>query len=97
MSKLVIMATIEIAPGKRDQVVPLLTAHGGRCLKNEPGTLEFKVVTPRDEDSKVLLYEVYQDDAAFELHRNGSSMMRWREESAGMIVKTIATKCTPAD
>jgi len=97
MSKLVIMATIEIAPGKRDQVVPLLTAHGARCLKDEPGTLEFKVVIPRDEDSKVLLYEVYQDDAAFELHRNGSSMARWREEAASMIVKAVATKCTPAD
>ncbi len=27
MSKLVIMGTIEVAPGKRDQVLPLLMAH----------------------------------------------------------------------
>jgi autoinducer 2-degrading protein len=97
MSKLVIMGTIEVAPGKRDHVVPLLTAHGARCLKDEPGTLEFRVVIPRDEDSKVLIYEVYQDDAAFEVHRNGPSIAQWREETAGMIVKVIATKCTPVE
>ena len=28
MSKLAIIATIEVAPGKRDQVLPLLMAHG---------------------------------------------------------------------
>jgi len=38
MSKLVIMGTIEVAPGKRDQLVPLLAAHGARCLKDEPST-----------------------------------------------------------
>jgi quinol monooxygenase YgiN len=72
MSKLVIMGTIEVLPGKRDQVVSLLTAHGTRCLKDEPGTLEFKVLIPRDDDSKILICEVYQDDAAFEVHRNAS-------------------------
>ena len=97
MSKLVIMGTIEAAPGKRDQLVPLLTAHGARCLKDEPGTLEFKVVIPRDDDSKILIYEVYQYDAAFEVHRNGTSIARWREETAGMIVKVIATRCTPVE
>lgn len=97
MSKLVIMGTIEVAPGKRDQVVPLLTAHGARCLKDEPGTLEFKVMVPRDDDSKVLIYEVYQDDAAFEVHRSGPSIARWREETTGMVVKVVATRCTPIE
>ena len=96
MSKLVIIGTIEVSPGKRDQVSSLLTAHAARCLNDEPGTLEFKVLIPRDDDSKVLIYEAYQDDGAFEVHRNGLSIARWREETAGMIVKVIATRCTPA-
>ena len=97
MPKLVIMATIEVSPGTQDHVVALLTAHAARCLKDEPGTLEFKVLIPREDDSKVLIYEVYQDDAAFEVHRNGASIARWRSETAGMVVKVSATRCTPVE
>jgi quinol monooxygenase YgiN len=54
--------------GRRDKLIPLLKAHGARCLKDEPGTLAFKVLVPRDDDAKVYLYEVYRDEAAFEVH-----------------------------
>ncbi|QPF90238.1 putative quinol monooxygenase [Bradyrhizobium commune] len=97
MSKLAIMGTIEVAAGKRDQVVPLLMAHRARCLKDEPGTLQFEVALPRDDDSRVLLYEVYQDDAAFEMHRNSASIAQRRQETEGMDVKVIATRCTPVE
>jgi quinol monooxygenase YgiN len=97
MTKLVIMGAVEVAPGKRDQVAPLLMAHRARCLKDEPGTLQFEVVLPRDDESRLLIYEVYQNDEAFEVHRNGASITQWRQESAGLVVKVVATKCTPAE
>ena len=93
MPKLAIVATIEVAPGRRDQVLPLLMAHRARCLKDEPGTLQFDVLPPRDDDTRVLLYEVYRDDAAFEVHRNGPSIARFREETTGMIAKISGTRC----
>jgi len=95
MSKLVIMGTIEVAPGKRAQVLPLLMAHRSRCLKDEPGTLQFEVMIPHEDDSKILIYEVYQNDAAFEVHRNAQSITQWRQQTAGIVVKVIATRCTP--
>ena len=67
MSKLVIMGTIEVAPGKRDQVTSALMSHRARCLKDEPGPLQFEAVLPRDDHSKILIYEVYQDDSALQL------------------------------
>jgi (4S)-4-hydroxy-5-phosphonooxypentane-2,3-dione isomerase len=97
VSKLVIMGTVEVAPEKRDQVLPLLMAHRARCLKDEPGTLQFEVVLPRDDHSRILIYEVYKDDAAFEAHRNAPSRAQWQEETAGMGVKVLATKCTPVE
>jgi (4S)-4-hydroxy-5-phosphonooxypentane-2,3-dione isomerase len=97
MSKLVIIGTIEFAPGKRDQVTPLLMEHRARCLKNEPGTLQFEVMLPREDDSRILIYEVYQDDAAFEAHRNAPSIGQWRGATAGIGVKVIATRCTPVE
>jgi quinol monooxygenase YgiN len=76
MPKLAIIGNLEIAEGCRDRLRPLLMAHRARCLADEPGTLQFEVLLPRDDDTKVLLYEVYTDDAAFQAHWNGPSTNR---------------------
>ncbi|WP_024519614.1 antibiotic biosynthesis monooxygenase family protein [Bradyrhizobium sp. Tv2a-2] len=93
MPKLAIVATIEVAPGRRDEFLPLLATHRTRCLKDEPGTLQFEALVPRDDETKVLLYEVYQDDTAFDVHFNGASITLLRKEAAGMIVKIQGTRC----
>jgi len=97
MPKLAIIATIDVAPGKRDQVLPLLLAHRDRSLRDEPGTLKFDVLVPREDASKLLLHEVYQDDAAFEAHRNARSITQFRKESAEFGVKVSGTWCTPVE
>jgi (4S)-4-hydroxy-5-phosphonooxypentane-2,3-dione isomerase len=97
MPKFATVGTIEVAPGRRDQLLPLLVAHKSRCLKDEPGTLQFEILLPKDEDTKVLLYEVYRDDAAFEVHRKGPSFTRWREETDGMVLRLYGTRCAVLD
>jgi quinol monooxygenase YgiN len=97
MPKFAIIATIEILPGRIDEFLPILLAHRARCLKEEPGTLLFEVLRPRDDDTKVMLYELYQDDAAFDMHVKGSSISRMREESAGMTAGVSAARCTQLD
>jgi len=97
MSKFANVVTIEVAPGRRDQFLLLLAAHKKRSLKDEPGTLQFEILLPKDDDTKVLSYEVYRDDAAFETHRKGASLAQWREETAGMVVKLYGTRCAVLD
>jgi (4S)-4-hydroxy-5-phosphonooxypentane-2,3-dione isomerase len=97
MPKLALIATIEIAPGRRDQLLPLLMAHRARSLKDEPGTLQFEILAPREDETKVLVYEVYRDDAAFDTHFNGPSITRLRDEAKGMIAKISSTRCTPVE
>ena len=97
MSKFANVVTIEVAPGRRDQFLTLLAAHKTRSLKDEPGTLQFEVLLPKDDETKVLSYEVYRDDAAFETHRNGPSLAQWREETAGMVVKLHGKRCALLD
>jgi (4S)-4-hydroxy-5-phosphonooxypentane-2,3-dione isomerase len=97
MAKFANVVTVEVSRGRRDQLLPLLMAHKARCLKDEPGTLHFEILLPHDDDTKVLTYEVYRDAAAFEVHRNGSSFARFREETAGMVDKIYATRCLIVD
>ncbi|MBV8681446.1 MAG: antibiotic biosynthesis monooxygenase [Caulobacteraceae bacterium] len=95
MSKLAIIGEIEVAPGNRDRLLAALGAHRARCLKDEPGTLQFEVLQPHDDDARVLAFEVYRDEAAFEVHRNNPSIARFREETAGAIAAFKVTRCAP--
>jgi quinol monooxygenase YgiN len=96
MSRFANVVTIEVAPGRRDQVVTLLAAHKER-LKDEPGTLQFEVLLPKDDDTKVLSFEMYRDAAAFEVHLNGPSLAQLREETAGMVMKLQGVRCAVVD
>jgi len=88
---------IEAAPGRRAEILAFLAAHKARCLKDEPGTLQFEILLPKDDDTNILSYEVYLDDAAFETHRNGRSLAQLREDIAGMVVKLHGTRCAVVD
>jgi quinol monooxygenase YgiN len=86
------LVTIEVAPGRRDQVVTSLAAHKAR-VENEPGTLQFEVLLPQDDDTKVFSFEMYRDAAAFAVHLNGPSLAQLREEIAGMVIKLHGVRC----
>ena len=92
MPKFVNVVTIEVAPGRRDQVVALLAAHKAR-LKSEPGTLQFEMLLPNDDDTKVLSFEMYRDAAAFETHLHGPSLAQLLKETAGMVMKLHGVRC----
>jgi quinol monooxygenase YgiN len=94
MAQFAIVATFEIVPGRMDEFLPLLVAHRDRCLKDEPGTVRFDVLRPRNDEHQVMLYEVYTDDAAFQVHWNGPHLARMRAETTGMVAKLSGIRCT---
>ena len=73
-----------------------LAAHKAR-LKDEPGTLQFEILLPKDDDTKVFLYEMYRDADAFEVHLNGPSFAQWRRETAVMVAQLHGVRCTDVD
>jgi (4S)-4-hydroxy-5-phosphonooxypentane-2,3-dione isomerase len=93
MDKFAIVATFDVAEGRMDEFLPLLLAHRDRCLKDEPGTLRFDVLRPRNEENTIILYEVYEDDAAFQVHWNGPSVARMRADTTGMVAKLTGIRC----
>jgi quinol monooxygenase YgiN len=91
MRKFAVVATYEIAPNRIDAFLPHLRVHRDRCLGSEPGTLQFDILRP---GSNLMLYEVYEDEAAFEAHRNGASVARFREETAAIERKLTFVTCS---
>jgi (4S)-4-hydroxy-5-phosphonooxypentane-2,3-dione isomerase len=93
MSQFANVVTVEVVPGQKDQVVSLTLAHKAR-LKDEPGTLQFDVLLPKGDDTKVYIYELYRDAAAFETHIAGPSLAQWKRETAGMVTKLQGVRCS---
>lgn len=81
-AKFAVIVTIEIPAEQRERVLSLLLAHRARCLESEPATLQYDVLIPQEDQTKLLEYESFRDEAAFETHRAGPSLARWREETA---------------
>lgn len=93
MDKLTIIATIDVAPGTRDDVVAALLAHRQRSLHDEPGTLQFDVLVPEKESDRIMLYEVYEHRDAFKAHVAGASMKQVMAEMEGKLLKMTGIRC----
>jgi quinol monooxygenase YgiN len=66
---LIVTARYVVAEGHVDTVIPLLQANAA-ASRDEPGCLEFSVFQDADDPRRVLLYEAYLDEAAFQAHRH---------------------------
>jgi len=93
MSKYAIVATIKTVPGKRDEYLAFLKAHGKRCLATEPGTLQFDILVPQEGADTIVLYELYASPEAFQTHWNGPSIAQMRQEAAGLQASITGVRC----
>jgi len=96
MADLVIIATLELEPSTRDELLPIVLRHRERCLREEPGTLVFEVLVPHKEPDRLMLYERYVDRAAFEAHWNGASLATAKTEAGARLKKINGIFCAPA-
>ena len=81
-----LFVTITLKPGTRDKFVEVATGHRGRVLDREPGCHHFDVLVQDGEDNQVCLYEIYEDQAALDLHGKTDYMTAYREQTADMTV-----------
>lgn len=85
MSAVVLFVELEMKPGRRDAFVARATLHRGLVLANEPGCMRFDVSVPDGQENTVCLYEVYEDDAAFDHHMGTDYMAEYRADTAPMV------------
>ena len=67
-SFVVIVEFLPKASASREECRSLLTENASASLRSENGCRRFDVVEIRGEGAPYYLYEIYDDEAAFELH-----------------------------
>ena len=93
MSGFVVIVDFRLKPGADGNFRRLVEANARSSVKDEPGCRRFDVVVPRGESDRVMLYEIYDDEAAFGAHCATAHFARFDRESAPLIERKSAMHC----
>ncbi len=75
----VLIVPIHIQPEHREAFLESMLDDAIGSVRDEPGCLRFDVIQDSSDPNCIYLYEVYQDEAAFQAHTEAPHFVRWRE------------------
>ena len=90
MSKLVILVEVTTKPGAQPAFAAAIGANA-RASNTEPGCRRFDVCTDPAAPERVTLYEIYDDEAAFDAHMRTPHYLEFATASKPLI-ETIAVR-----
>jgi quinol monooxygenase YgiN len=64
----------------------LIAENARQSVANEPGCRQFDVLQPQESTNRIILYEVYDDFAAFQAHTKMPHVAAFFAEARPMIV-----------
>lgn len=84
--RLVILVEFDLAPGMRDEFHRLVDENAAATLRDEPGCRQFDVLVPQAEaGDRVLLYEIYDGDDAFDAHLASEHYARFAAATEALV------------
>lgn len=91
MSGFVITVDFTVKPGAMTAFRKLIDRNARDSCADEPGCRRFDVLVPTEPADKILLYEIYDDRAAFDAHLKTPHFDAFNRESEGLVIsKTVA-------
>ena len=80
----VLVVNIRIKPENVDRWIKM-ALENAREARKEPGCRQFEVLVDPKEKTKVLLFEIYDDDKAFEAHQQTPHFKKYAETTKDMV------------
>lgn len=93
MSGYVIIVDFRLKPGTRGEFRRLVDANARASAAAEPGCRRFDVLEPAAEPDRILLYEIYNDRAAFDAHKATGHYATFDKASVGLVASKAVTQC----
>lgn len=85
MSKFVLTVGLVIKPEQVDRLMSMLLENAKAARETEPGCRQFDVLVDPKDRTRVMLYEVYEDDAAFQAHQQTPHFKRYIAEAIPLL------------
>ena len=83
---LAVCVDFEIEPARLDEFMLIMHRNAAASLANEAGCHQFDITQNPQTPTKIFLYELYDDAAAFELHKQADHYLEFNAACDGMIV-----------
>ena len=81
---LVLVVNIRIKPENVDRWIPM-ALENAREARKEPGCRHFDVLVDPKDRARVMLYEIYDDDKAFEAHQQTRHFKKYLAEAVPLL------------
>lgn len=88
-SPYVVSVEIVIKPERVAEFLPLILENATTSLRQESGCQVFDVCQAPDNETQFLLYEVYDDEAAFQHHLKTEHFLKFDRQTASDIQSKI--------
>ncbi|RWQ46601.1 putative quinol monooxygenase [Mesorhizobium sp.] len=93
MTSFVVWVDFRLKPGARDSFRKLVDANATASVCNEVGCRRFDVTEARGEPDRLVLYEIYDSEAAFDEHCRTAHFDEFNTQSAPLVDTKLVTIC----
>ena len=83
------MVDFRLKPGGQAEFRRLIDENARASVRADPGCRRCDVLEPPKEKDRVVLYEIYDDRAAFELHLKSAHFASFNSASAPLVTEKI--------
>jgi autoinducer 2-degrading protein len=80
----VLQVSIHIKP-ENVQTFMSMVKDNARAARTEPGCRQLEVLVDPDDRTKLMLFEVYDDEKAFELHQKSAIFKKYMAEAVPLL------------
>ena len=85
MSKFVLAVGLVVKPDQVDRLMSMLLENAKAARETEPGCRQFDVLVDPKDRTRVMLYEVYEDEVAFQAHQQTPHFKRYIAEAIPLL------------
>ena len=96
MAKIAVFVDFKIKPGSFERFSELMKTHAA-ASRQEPGCLQFDIAMPLEGSNRLMLYELYEDRAAFDYHASTERIKKHREATKALLIEAQLTLCELSD
>jgi quinol monooxygenase YgiN len=82
-----LIVRLEVHAHRLDQFLAAIKENATRTFEDEPGCRYFDVTQDTSCPTSFVFYELYDDEAAIEAHRQAPHFAKWREAADICVVK----------
>jgi (4S)-4-hydroxy-5-phosphonooxypentane-2,3-dione isomerase len=93
MTAFAIIVDFRLKPGARPAFRKLIDTNARTSANREPGCRRFDVLEPQGETDRIVLYEIYDDLAAFDAHLASAHYAEFDAASAPLVTGKSVVRC----